>query len=74
MADTHLSFDTEILALLHHAGHTITEVGVATLHHYTAGHMGTPRDYTRMLHAVERHAARHLSPHENTPPRSSPRS
>jgi len=58
--DQRLSFDTELLAVLHHDGHGIAETGVAALHHYLDGRTpATPRDYDAMLADVRRQAARH---------------
>ncbi|MFG2333412.1 hypothetical protein ACGFMM_27835 [Streptomyces sp. NPDC048604] len=59
VADRRLSFDTELLAVLQRAGHTVAEVGVAALHHYVDGRVGTPRDYDTMLAAVHLQAVRH---------------
>ncbi|MER5780179.1 hypothetical protein ABT104_00410 [Streptomyces mobaraensis] len=67
VTDHGLSFDTELLAAVQHSGHTITEVGVATLHRWTDGQHGAPRDYDAMLRNVHQQAQR-LS----TTPRPSP--
>jgi hypothetical protein len=69
VVDYHLSFDSELLAVLRKGGHTIVEVGVAALHRYVNGHVGTPRDYDTMLTAVQRQAARHglTAPERATP-------
>ncbi|MFE7805879.1 hypothetical protein ACFU51_14680 [Streptomyces sp. NPDC057430] len=57
--DTGLSFDTDLLTALQLAGHTIAETGIAALHTYVDGHVGTPRDYDAMLATVRDQAARH---------------
>ncbi|WNV84740.1 hypothetical protein [Umezawaea sp. Da 62-37] len=58
--DQRLSFDSELLAVLHHDGHQIAETGVVALHHYLDGRTpATPRDYDAMLTEVRRQAARH---------------
>lgn len=59
VTDHGLSFDTDLLAAVTVAGHTVTETGVAALHRYTDGHAGTPRDYDAMLRAVYEQAVRH---------------
>ncbi|MEV4212526.1 glycosyltransferase [Micromonospora sp. NPDC049662] len=59
VTDQSLAFDTDLLAAVARSGHTVAEVGVATLHHYVEGRVGTPRDYDAMLHAVHRQALRH---------------
>ncbi|MEV6676293.1 hypothetical protein AB0N09_05405 [Streptomyces erythrochromogenes] len=57
--DTGLSFDTELLTALQLKGHAIAETGIAALHAYIEGQVGTPRDYDAMLTAVREQAARH---------------
>ncbi|MEU3402909.1 hypothetical protein ABZ766_03005 [Streptomyces sp. NPDC006670] len=57
--DTGLSFDTELLTALQLKGHAIAETGIAALHAYIEGQVGTPRDYDAMLTAVRDQAARH---------------
>ncbi|MFI6883790.1 hypothetical protein [Streptosporangium canum] len=66
--DHQLSFDTELLLLVQHAGATIAETGVCSLHRYAEG-LGASRDYDAMLTAVHAQAARHgLDPDTRTTP------
>ncbi|MFE4829861.1 hypothetical protein [Streptomyces sp. NPDC056672] len=59
VTDHGLSFDTELLAVLQHAGHPLAETGIAALHRWTDNHDGTRRDYDTMLTAVHQQAQRH---------------
>ncbi len=58
VADRGLAFDTEVLAVVRAAGHHVAEVGIAALHRYVDGQVGTPRDYDAMLTAVRDQAIR----------------
>ncbi|MFD5785504.1 hypothetical protein ACFWH1_02570 [Streptomyces sp. NPDC127037] len=58
VTDRRLSFDTELLAVLRRAGHTVAEVGIAALHRYVEGQAGTPRDYDEMLASVHQQSVR----------------
>ncbi|MGW1641495.1 hypothetical protein [Streptomyces lavendulae] len=67
--DTGLSFDTDLLTALQLTGHAIAETGIAALHRYIDGQVGTPRDYDLMLTAVREQAARHgLNPNARPTP------
>ncbi|MFJ1756479.1 hypothetical protein [Kitasatospora sp. NPDC088134] len=67
VADHSMSFDTELLALLQHNSHSLTEVGVAALHQWVNGQQGAPRDYDVMLAAVREQALRHGADPETRP-------
>ncbi|MBM0230471.1 glycosyltransferase [Micromonospora sp. STR1_7] len=58
-ADHSLAFDTDLLAAIARSGHTVAEVGVATLYQYVEGHRSAPHDYDTMLNGVHRQALRH---------------
>ncbi|MFD9605747.1 hypothetical protein [Streptomyces sp. NPDC059970] len=69
VTDHRLSFDTDMLVALQHTGNHIVEVGVAALHRYVDGQVGTPRDYDTMLAAVHQQAVRHgLDPSDRATP------
>ncbi len=58
VVDRGLAFDTELLATVQAGGHRIAEVGIAALHRYVDGQVGTPREYDAMLVAVHEQAVR----------------
>ncbi|MGQ4484243.1 hypothetical protein ACN6LM_002571 [Streptomyces sp. SAS_281] len=69
VTDHRLSFDTDLLGALQHTGNHIIEVGIAALHRYVNGQVGTPRDYDTMLAAVHQQAVRHgLDPSNRATP------